>query len=247
MSKANSDQLKPEAYTRLRGCSPNLCRFLIEHLHISPQDHVLDLGCGPGENTALMAGLAGACVEGLDLDAKRIVFAHESNPALTFHQANAEALSFSDGSFTAVTMMLSVQRFHDRAKVFQQVSRVLGRGGRIGVATVSPEQLAARPDFSAFPTALRMECERFPAIDTLHEELARHGFAGIEVVPFSEVIRPLDATFVRWLEDYPFTALKHIPADEFRDGLQAIRDSIHSATTVQLVTDECTVITATKP
>lgn len=247
MSKANYDQLKPEAYTRLRGCSPSLCRFLTERLHLSELDHVLDLGCGPGENTALMAGLAGASVEGLDLDSERVAFARASNPALTFHQANAEALPFGDRSFTAGTMMLSVQRFYERAKVFQQVYRVLVRSGRIGIATVSPEQLATRPDFRAFPTALRMECARFPAIATLREELARHGFSEIEDRTFSEVIRPLDATFVRWLEDYPFTALTHIPPDEFRDGLQTIRDAINSATTVQLLTDEYTVITATKP
>ncbi len=247
MSKANFDQLKSEAYTRLRGCSPSLCDFLTRRLHISPHDRILDLGCGPGENTALMAGLTRARVEGLDLDDERIRFARESNPALTFHAANAEALPFSHGNFTGVTMMLSVQRFRDRAKVLNQVSRVLGQGGRVGIATVSPGQLAARPDLRAFPTALRMECERFPAVSVLREELARHGFAGIAVERFSEVIRPLDATFVRWLEDYPFTALKHIPPDEFRDGLQAIRASIQYATTVQLLTDECTVITATKP
>ncbi len=247
MSKANSEQLKPEAYTRLRGCSPSLCRFLTQQLKVSPQDHALDIGCGPGENTALMAGISGAWVEGLDLDTERIAFARASNPALKFHEANAEALLFDEGSYTVATMMLAVQRFRDREKVFQEVARVLALGGRIGIATVSPEQLGARPDFRVFPSALRMECERFPTIATLREELAAHGFTQIEVQPFSEIIRPIDATFVRWLEDFPFTAFRHIPADEFRDGLQALRESIQSATTVQLLTDECTVITAIKP
>lgn len=244
MLKANVEQLKPEAYTRLRGCSPSLCRFLTRMLHVSKDDRVLDLGCGPGENTALLAGLSRARVEGLDIDPERIAHARASNPALTFHQDSAEALSFADASFTAVTMMLSVQRFGDRTKVFQQVLRVLAPGGRVGIATVSPEQLAARPDFSVFPTALRIERKRFPAISKLWEELAQYGFTHIEAAPFSEVIRPLDATFVRWLEGYPFTVLKRIPDEEFRGGLQAIRESIQSSGSVRLLTDEYTVITA---
>lgn len=246
MSKANCEQLKPEAYTRLRGCSPSLCRFLIQQLQVSAKDRVLDLGCGPGENTALISALAGASVEGLDLDPQRIAFARESNPALIFHEANAEMLPFADGSFTNVTMMLSIQRFRERVKVFQEVSRVLAHGGRVGIVTISPEQLAARPDFSAFPSALRMEYERFPAIAALIEELRACGLKRIKDQSFSEVIRPIDATFVRWLEEYPFNVLKRISTDEFRDGLHVIRKSIQSATRVQLLSDECTVITAKK-
>lgn len=247
MSKSDSDQLKPEAYTRLRGCSPTLCRSVAEWLPISAQDRVLDLGCGPGENTALIAALSGAKVEGLDLDSERIQFAQHSHPAITFHQANAEDLAFGDRAFNVVTMMLSIQRFVHRSSVLHQVWRVLASGGRIGIATVSPEQLAARPDFRHFPMALEMECERFPSIATLKEELATHGFSDIESRPFMEVIRPLDATFVRWLEGFPFTVLRKIPEHEFQSGLQTIRDHIRSTPTVQLLTDEYTIITAKKP
>jgi len=194
-----------------------------------------------------MAGLSGARVEGLDLDAERIAYARSSNPALTFHQENAETLSFSDAGFSVVTMILLVQRLIDRAKVYQQVSRVLQPGGRVGIATVTPEQLAARPDLSAFPTALRMECERFPATATLREELLRRGFTSIEDRPFREAVRPLDATFLRWLEHYPFTVLTRISPEEFRVGLKAIAGSIRTCPKVQLVYDEYTIITAIKP
>lgn len=248
MSKNNLDQLKPEAYTRLRGCNPQLCQLLTELLRISAADHVLDLGSGPGGNTALMAGLSKSRFEGVDIDPERVTYAKRTQPAVVvFHQGNAEDLSFDDGSFSGVTMMLSVQRFNDRTKVFQEVRRLLLPGGRVGIATVSPEQLAARPDFRAFPTALHLECERFPSIKTLRQELSRLGFTSIEDRPFSEVIRPLDATFLRWLKQYPFTALTKIPPEEFRAGLKAIAHSIQTCPFVQLLHDECTVITASIP
>jgi ubiquinone/menaquinone biosynthesis C-methylase UbiE len=247
MSKDNKDQLKPEVYTHLRGCSPLLCGFLKEHLHITVSDHVLDLGCGPGENTALLAGLSKAQVEGLDLDTERISYARQMNRAIHFHQGNAETMSFADASFSVVTMMLSVQRFSHRDKIFREVGRVLQSCGRVGIATVSPEQLSVRPDFRAFPTALRMECERFPRIVTLRDELSQYGFINIEDQPFREIIRPLDGTFLRWLEHYPFTALTKISQEEFRDGLEAIAHSIHICSSVQLLYDEYTIITATKP
>ena len=91
-----------------------------------------------------------------------------------------------------------------------------------------------------------MECERFPTVATLRDELARLGFTGIEERPFSEVIRPLDGTFIRWLENYPFTVLRKIPPEEFQAGLRAIEQFIKLSSCVQLLHDECTVITATK-
>lgn len=247
MSKSNSNQLKPDTYTYLRGCSPGLCRFIGTTIAASHNDRILDIGCGPGENTALLSGLTGCVVEGLDIDQERIDYAKASNPALNFHRANAEDLPFSDTSFGAATMMLSVHRFLNRNAVLREVSRVLISGGRICIATVSPEQLHARPDFRAFPSALRLECERFPTVKALRNELSDHGFVEIKDQVYREVIRPLDTGFLRWLQSYPFTVLLRISEEEFQNGLRRIQESIRSAGNVQLLCDEYTIINAIKP
>ncbi len=245
-SKNTDDQIKPAAYSRLRGCSPQLCQFVIEELRIQEVDHVLDFGCGPGENTALLAALSHASVEGVDLDQERISYARTLYPSLIFHHGNVESLSLVDNNFSVATMMLSVQRFSNRAKVFRQVSRVLQERGRIGIVTVSPEQLAKRPDFRVFPTALRLESKRFPPIAKLQEELTIREFAVAKIQQFSEVIRPLDTEFLHWLKKYPFSVLHKIPPEEFRSGIETIDRLIRNTSTVQLVRNEYTLITAIK-
>lgn len=244
--KAN-DQLKPEGYSRLRGCSPALCSFLAKVLRLANSDHVLDIGCGPGENTALLAGLSGARVEGLDLDEDRVAYARSSVPTITFHHGDAENLPFKDASFSVVTMMLSIQRFRDRDKAFQHAERVLQHEGRVGIATIAHEQLAVRPDFRVFPTALNMECKRFPSINTLCEELLHNGFTNIKTDTFSEVIRPIDRTFISWVEHFPFTVFTKIPSEEFAKGLNIIKTQIQVSPSVQLLKNEYTIITGMKP
>ena len=247
ISKANQDQLKPEVYSQLRGCSPALCSFLAKKLHIVHSDHVLDIGCGPGENTALLAGLSGAQVEGLDLDEERVAYAQLSVPTIIFHQGDAENLPFKDTSFSVITMMLSIQRFRDRDKAFQHAGRVLQHEGRIGIVTIAREQLAVRPDFRVFPTALIMECKRFPDINTLCEELLRNGFTNIKTDTLSEVIRPLDRTFISWVENLPFTVFTKIPSEEFTKGINTIKNQIQVSSNVQLLKNEYTIITGMKP
>ena len=247
MSKSNTDQLKAEAYSKLRGCSRSLCEYLLKWLNISENDHILDLGCGPADNTALLSEVSKANVEGLDIDEERFAFAKNAHPELTLHLGNADALPFADESFSVVTMMLSSHRFNDRSKVIDEVKRVLRPGGRIGIVTVTPEQLGRRVEFRSFPTALRIESERFSSWDAHCKELFQHGFFDHGFAEFQEKERPLDGTFLEWLRQYPFSVLRKIPEREFQEGLEAIDKLIREPSKHDVVRDECTVIYGTKP
>ncbi len=100
------------------------------------QRRVLDVGCGTG---GVLAGFQhwGATPKnlvGVDLLAERISMAQRSFPDMSFQQANAEDLPFSDSSFDLIvlyTVLSSVLSAEMSLHIVRQVARVLRPGGAI--------------------------------------------------------------------------------------------------------------------
>jgi len=115
---------------------------IVEALKLQPQHRVVDLGCGTGVLTRLIADhlnatVGGFCL-GIDAAAKMIAVAEKkrSGPACRFEVMAAENLGFEDESFDAVVSSLF---FHHvpldlKEKSLQEAFRVLRPGGRIVIA-----------------------------------------------------------------------------------------------------------------
>ena len=94
---------------------------------------VLDVATGGG-HTALVFARAGAEVTAADLTPEMLIAA-EANlqkqgvNAVTFVQANAEALPFGDASFDIVTCRIAPHHFTHPEKFVREVARVLKPGG----------------------------------------------------------------------------------------------------------------------
>ncbi|MEU2565138.1 class I SAM-dependent methyltransferase [Streptomyces longispororuber] len=123
---------------------------------IRPGENVLDMGCGTGRFTVLMAE-AGAKVSGLDisqamLDQARQKLAERGHTA-DLREGDMAHLPFDDASFDTVTSMLALMHIplEDRQAVFHEVCRVLRPGGRIllGVKNTLIEQFFKADRFAA--------------------------------------------------------------------------------------------------
>ncbi|MFE1192541.1 class I SAM-dependent methyltransferase [Streptomyces olivaceoviridis] len=102
---------------------------------VGPDGTVADLGCGPGDVTAHLAGL-GLSVFGLDLSDAMIAIARRRYPALRFEQGSMRELSSADGSLAGVVSWYSsihtpVDELPD---LFAEFHRVLAPGGRLLLA-----------------------------------------------------------------------------------------------------------------
>lgn len=117
-------------------------RELLELLDPKPSDRVLDLGCGTGVLTRLIADKLeardGGTSVGIDAAAKMIAVARKrrSRDTCRFHVAAAESLPFEDESFDAVVSSLF---FHHidldlKKKTLAESFRVLRPGGRLIIA-----------------------------------------------------------------------------------------------------------------
>jgi ubiquinone/menaquinone biosynthesis C-methylase UbiE len=106
-------------------------RQLLEAIGAGPQTKVLDVACGSAYMTAIAAA-TGAQVEGVDFSPNMVDEAKRRYPALSFRQADAEALPFADNTFDAIAIGFGVHHFPFPVRALIEARRVLRTGGRLG-------------------------------------------------------------------------------------------------------------------
>jgi ubiquinone/menaquinone biosynthesis C-methylase UbiE len=106
----------------------------LKHLNISPDDIVLDIGCGGGMNINRMAQTAKK-VYGVDYSIESVNLSKEVNEDLIregrveVHEGDVMDLPFDDDTFDIVTAFETVYFWPDIIKSFGEVKRVLKPGG----------------------------------------------------------------------------------------------------------------------
>ncbi len=109
--------------------------------HAEPAVRALDLGCGDGTFTALLAG-AGAEVVGVDVAAAALERARTGHRGLDFRQVPLDGLlPFDDSRFDLVWASEVIEHVADTARWLSEVRRVLAPGGRLLLTTPSHGRL----------------------------------------------------------------------------------------------------------
>lgn len=119
----------------------NLWRFgfLLSALQIRAEDRVLDLGCGTGWTTALVATI-GAEATGVDISARAIDIArggYVSNATpgrLRFESYNGHTIDAPDGYFDFVILFDALHHIPNPVAILSEIFRVLGPHGVVGFA-----------------------------------------------------------------------------------------------------------------
>jgi SAM-dependent methyltransferase len=110
-----------------------------------PSARVLEVGCGPGHLTVLMARDHGLDVTGLDLDPQMIERARTkadehsaAGRSPTFVIGDVAALPFDDKSFDLVVSTFSMHHWSDPPAGLREIERVLRPGGRVLIWDLKP-------------------------------------------------------------------------------------------------------------
>ncbi|WP_343601151.1 methyltransferase domain-containing protein [Mycobacterium sp.] len=153
-----------------------LLRPPIEWLNIPAGGIALDVGCGPGSVTALLARAVGPDGLALGVDVSEPMLARavraQSGPQVAFLRANAQQLPLRDATVDAVVSIAVLQLIPDPSAAVAEMARVLRPGGRLILMV---------------PTAVRSPLWRmFPKMgarlfgeDELGDTAEAHGFVGV--------------------------------------------------------------------
>jgi arsenite methyltransferase len=176
---------------RLHPGGEELTRRLADLVDIGSGDRVLDVASGRGSTARLLASERGATVRGIEIS-PRLVAAAEQETAdaglggsATFEVGDAEHLDVRTGSVDVVLCECALCTFPDQTAAVARFRRVLGPGGKVGIADVTLER-------DGLPSELdtpigRVACVAGALPASGYERLLRDaGFADVLVEPHPE-------------------------------------------------------------
>lgn len=156
---------------------------------------------------------------GVDVSAEMLEVARAQVPEhVHLQQATAENLPFPDCYFERVCMTMVVHLLNRRA-AFSETWRVLQPGGRMTIMTPDPATFASTWIAPFFPSYIEIEQGRFPANETLAEEVTSAGFTRHSCVYFSSSYSFSKEMALRKLRERHISTFVLLDEDEFRAGL----------------------------
>lgn len=111
-------------------------------LDLSPEKHVLDVGCGLGGAARFVAGRYGCRVTAIDLTPEYVETARVLcgwvglDNRISLHQGSALSMPFADRAFDGAYMLHVGMNIDDKAKLCSEVSRVLRSNSLFGIYDV---------------------------------------------------------------------------------------------------------------
>lgn len=158
----------------------------IEALAVTPRDHVLDIGSGPGRSIAELAARASdGRVVAVDPSKLMVEIAASRNRKLVKARraeilvAGAASLPFADNAFDKALCVHVIYFWNDIDAAFREIARVMKPGGILALLFRTNADKAA---MSAFPA----EVYNFRALDDVVASLEAAGF---EVEPREALCR----------------------------------------------------------
>ena len=147
---------QPDLYNRFRRYRAEPFEHILDRLPIAPDDEIVDLGCGPGDNTVELARrLESGRARGIDLSPAMIAAAEKLRAGLpddlrarlAFAVGDIAQLDDAD-AYSIVFSNAALQWLRDHRAVLSRWFRALKAGGRMVVQMPANESETAKLDLS---------------------------------------------------------------------------------------------------
>jgi len=206
---------------------PNLLAYLAERGETADPLHILDLGCGTGNQLiANQPHVPAATLVGLDLFAGMLQNAQQKSEAIHWLQGDSASPPFANDSFDYVSNQFSFHHVQDKVGMIEGVHRVLRRSGRFVMQNIAPREMPGWVYYHYFPSAYALDLDHYLTLEALQQLLAKTGFVNIQ-------LERNHFTYEQELAQFLVLAETRVAASQ----LMAIADADYEAGLARLMTD----------
>jgi SAM-dependent methyltransferase len=223
---------------------------MLQSEKLTPDDLVVEVGCGTGRMTLPIAASTAARVMGVEPEQRMLEVARSKDldERVSWRSGTAYRLPLADGSASLVAMILVVHLLRQRVRAFKEARRVLRSDGRFCLWTFTPGHIEGFYLNEYFPSIPVIDLPRFPPVEVVCADLRRAGFSRLEVDIVSEA-RKLDiAEVVDRVRGRYISTLSMLPPLEYRLGLQRLEEMLAQDRSITMSQrTEWAIVTATTP
>jgi SAM-dependent methyltransferase len=127
------ERLIPEAFAGELVHAEHVARYLLA-ARLAPGRRVLDIACGEGYGSALLARAGARSVVGVDIDADTVAYARRRY-GLDFREGDAKRLDLPDGSVDLIASFETIEHVAEPEAVLDELARLLAPGGLLLIST----------------------------------------------------------------------------------------------------------------
>ena len=208
--------------------------------HVDPTaiSLVVDLGCGTGRFSEMLAAELDAQVIGVDPSEKMIDQARRklATSSVVFGRASAHELPLPEGSVDLVFMSQIYHHLPDPPAVARECRRVLRVSGYVCIRTGTRENDVVAPKF--FPAVRAMLDADLPSSDEVKSHFAAAGFRPVHHEIVTEPVAADWPSFVRKSALRADSFLARLSGPEFDQGMAALRAHCANIDPNEAVTEE---------
>ncbi len=209
---------------------------------ITKNTHILDLGCGTGNETINLEKSFNCSVTGVEPSNKMLTIAKEQNKSINWLSGSAEYIPVPDDSVNILTAFFSIHHFDKLDKAFAEIDRVLSKNGKIFIFTISHQQMKSSLEYQFIPELLAADISRVPKIKDLQEILTKQGFSSITKVSKYET-RKIDNNYLEMVKNQYRSGLRLLNQKQIEDAVLRIKNKINEKN--ELIDEiNCTVVIA---
>ena len=161
------ERLIPEAQHGQLVHAEHLVRYRLA-ARLAGSRRVLDIACGEGYGSAMLAAAGATSVVGVDVDARTVELAASRYPDARYACADIGALPFDDGAFELVASFETIEHVREPERALDELARVTAPGGLLVISTPNKRSYLVENEFHerefTSEEFLDLLADRFPKV-----------------------------------------------------------------------------------
>ncbi|MFW9767270.1 MAG: class I SAM-dependent methyltransferase [Candidatus Thorarchaeota archaeon] len=215
-------------YDNVRVGDPEMVHQILKGVTLGHDSLVLDIGCGTGNNTLLLAAATKARVTGLDISFGMLEKARTKMKYVPLVQAPADDLPFAPDTFNFVFMTEVIHHLPSPISSIRDIFRILNTCGSLCIVTQSHKQIENRMTSRFFPASARVDKERYPDVGVIEGQMVSVGFNEVVLKEYNFRPTQLGEEYLETVQNRGYSMLHKISTEDYEGGLKKLQDTFAS-------------------